>query len=85
MIITRSQTPMIFIERTADGFMALFPRNDYLMIRSTGDSRLEALRNLRESLETYLVVAERDAEKLSEAINQVDLTLDQEAQEASEA
>jgi hypothetical protein len=76
MIIGKDEATMIFIERVAGGYQALFPRNDYTMVRAVGDSRIEVLRNLRDNLQTYLTVTERDAERLSDAINEVDAALD---------
>jgi hypothetical protein len=67
---------MIFIERTTGGYEALFPRNDYMMVRAVGESRIAVLRQLRDNLQTCLTVAERDAERLSDAINEVDAALD---------
>lgn len=66
---------MIFLEERETGFEAIFLRNDYMSVRGTGETKREALVNLRSQVETILRAEEMAIQRAAAAVDDIDKML----------
>ena len=63
---------MINLVESVDGYLAVFKRGDYLTVRGTGQTRTEALVNLRAEVEAMLMHDERMVAQGTDAVDSID-------------
>lgn len=76
---------MIVVKEHNGAYEARFIRNDYLSISGLGDSRAEALVNLRTEMEAHLITEEAMVTRMAEAIDSIDGLLDAALPQKTEA